>query len=134
MIRQISIFAENKKGSLSTLTGILKDENINIEAMIINDSGEYGIIRMLVDDPERTYDILKGKGYLVHVDSVYAVDMQDTPGSLNGLLSDISAAGVNVDYVYISFSRSKANPIAVFHTEVADGLEESLTWKGYKLL
>ena len=134
MIRQISIFAENKKGSLSTLTGILKDENINIAAMINNDSGEYGIIRMLVDDPERTYDILKGKGYLVHVDSVYAVDMQDTPGSLNGLLSDISAAGVNVDYVYISFSRSKANPIAVFHTEVADGLEESLTWKGYKLL
>lgn len=134
MIRQISIFAENKKGSISTITGILKDENINIEAMIINDSGEFGIIRMLVDDPDRTDQVLKDRRYLVHVDDVYAVDMEDTPGSLNRLLSDISASGVSVDYVYISFSRTKASPIAVFHVEEADGLEESLIWKGYHLL
>ena len=134
MIRQISVFAENAMGTMKHITQVLEDAQINMSILITNDSAEYGIIRMLVDDPQRTYDILKGKGYLVHIDSVYAVDMQDTPGSLNGLLSAISESGVNVDYVYISFSRSKANPIAVFHTEVADGLEESLAWKGYKLL
>lgn len=131
MIEQISIFAENKKGAMCAVTDVLERENINMQALVTNDSAEFGIIRMLTSDPDAAYRAFQKAGYLVHRDPVIAVDMEDRPGCLNHLLHDIEKVNINIDYLYISFDRDFTNPIAVIKAPDQDTLEECLTGLGY---
>ena len=99
MYKQLSIFAENKRGAMNALTKILKDNDVNISALVTNDSAEFGIVRMIVDNPDKAYKALSDLGYLCRLDSVAAVEMEDTCGSLDQLLSDITSAYLNLDYI-----------------------------------
>ena len=80
MLNQVSVFAENNKGALRKMTSVLADANINIYTMLANDSAEFGIIRLIVTDPELAASELRKAGYQCHLDRVVAVEMGDTPG------------------------------------------------------
>ena len=133
MIKQISIFAENRKGAMQTLTAALAGANIDIETMVTNDSAEFGIIRMIVSDPELAKKVLTEAGYLVHIDDVISVDLNDTPGGLNTLLLDIKKTNVNLDYLYISYDRKTGVPQAIIQSQDLADFEECLQGYGHRL-
>ncbi|MCQ2528692.1 MAG: amino acid-binding protein [Saccharofermentans sp.] len=134
MLKQLSIFAENKRGAMNAITSILKENEINITTLVTNDSAEFGIVRMVVDDPTKAFDAMKKNGYLCRIDSVAAVEMQDTFGSLDALLGCITDAYLNLDYLYISFNRETLAPVAILKSTDGDELESFLKGKGYTLL
>ena len=86
MLKQLSIYAENKKGNLQHITRILTDENINIWGSVTNDSAEYGIIRMVVSDAEKAKDALEKENFLCRLTDIIGVEMDDEVGNLNSLL------------------------------------------------
>ena len=134
MLEQISIFSENQKGALSKMTSILMENNINLQAMIVNYSAEFGIVRFLLEDGKRAQKILGQAGYLCHTDAVYAAVISDEVGGLNKLLKDVAEIGINIDYIYMSHDRESGEPIAVFHSQDIEGVEEALTWRGYRMV
>ena len=133
MLHQVSVFAENNKGTLRKMTSILADTNINIYTMLANDSAEFGIIRLIVTDPELAVQELKKAGYQCHMDRVVAVEMGDTPGCLDKILDHLCQANVAIDYLYISYNRQTATPVAIFKTREME-TETFLRGKGYNLL
>lgn len=134
MVKQLSVFAENARGSMASITGAIAEEGINIMALVTNDSAEYGIVRMIVSDPQRAHDALVAKGYLCKLASVMCVYISDEPGCLAQLLQEVTDSGVNVDYLYVSYDRETAAPIAIMHTDYAEELGVALSSKGYRLL
>jgi hypothetical protein len=86
MIRQLSIFAENRRGAMNAITKVLTEKQINMNTLVTNDSAEFGIIRMLVSDTDKAFSSLKEAGYLCHSDTVAAAEIGDECGSLNALL------------------------------------------------
>ena len=134
MLKQLSIFAENQKGAMNRMTGLLSEANVNLQALLTNDSAEFGIVRMLVSDCEKAYEVLENAGYLCHVDKVIGVDIADEKGSLNQLLNTLTAGNINVDYLYMSYDRNAATPIAVIRTADPYEVEELLRGNGYRVL
>ena len=130
MVNQISILAENKKGAVRAVTGILSDAGINIQSFVTNDSAEFGIIRMLVSDAERAAALLTAAGYQIKQTPVMAIEIPDEPGSLDKLLQRIESANVNIDYLYTSFDRNSAGPVIAIHADDMDELEMFLSAGG----
>lgn len=133
MLNQVSVFAENKKGALHRLTSVLANANINMYTMVSNDSAEYGIIRIIVPTPQEALQALQDAGYQCRLDQVLAIDMADTPGSLDKILDDLEAANVNINYLYISYNRQAATPVAIMKITEPE-IEAFLTGKGYTLV
>ncbi len=134
MIRQISIFAENKKGAMMRMTDTLIEEGINMYSLITNDSAEFGIVRILVDDPDGAAAALQKAGYLCHIDKVIAMEIPDEPGSLNRVLKDIHYGNINLDYLYVTNSSRVETALAVLHTAEIDQVEQFLKVRGYKVM
>ena len=134
MVRQVSIFAENSRGALRNITSALKAVNVNIIALVTNDSAAFGIVRMIVDDADAAVKALRDAGYMVHCDSVLVVDIDDGPGGLDQLLTTINDARTNIDYLYISYDRVRSTPGAVIHSLDYAELESCLRSNGWKVL
>ena len=134
MIRQLSIFAENKKGAMHQITQVLADAQINMNTLVTNDSAEFGIIRMLVSDTDRAARALKEAGYMCHTDYVAAAEIGDECGSLNRLLNVISDGNINLDYLYVTYSGLSRRPVAILRSVDIMEVEEFLKAKGYKML
>ena len=134
MTEQISIYAENKKGAMSTITGLLKDAEINIMSILTNDSGEFGTVRMLVSDVPLAKEVFEKAGYQVHIDHVIGIYMEDRCGGLNEILQAITDSNINIHYIYISYDRENASPIAIMKTSGSAEVESCLRSKGYRLL
>ena len=134
MLKQLSIYAENKKGTLQCITGILSKEQINILGSVTNDSAEYGIIRMVVSDAARAKEAIEKEGYLCRLTNVTGVEVADKVGNLHQLLLALSESNINVDYVYLSFNRSSGKPVLIFHTEGTYEVEACLTGKGFTVV
>ncbi|MCR4841873.1 MAG: amino acid-binding protein [Eubacterium sp.] len=133
-MKQVSIFAENVKGAMQSITQTLTDAGINIMGMVTNDSAEYGIIRMAVDKTDDAIAALKEKGYICKSQTVIGVEIEDMPGALNDLLEAIAVSNVNVNYIYISYNRSSTRPIIILHTEDISEVSNCLQGKGFKLV
>ncbi len=131
MLKQLSIYAENKKGALQIITAALFEEGINIWGSVTNDSAEYGIIRMVVSDPVKASRKLTEKGYLCRLTDVIAVETEDKPGALNTLLTALIESNINVDYTYLSFNRDSSMPVMILHTEGTEEVESCLKSKGF---
>ena len=101
MLKQIAIFAQNTKGALQKITQILFDEQINIMGSVTNDSAEYGIIRMVVSEPEKAKKALTAAGYMCQLNQVLGVEVEDQPGNLNQLLTTLSESNVTINYIYL---------------------------------
>ena len=134
MFKQLSIFAENKRGAMGALTSIIRENGINISTLVTNDSAEFGIVRMVVDDADKAYKAISEKGYLCRLDSVCAVEMEDKVGYLDNLLSDIANGYLNLDYIYISYNRETNAPIAILKSSDGDEIESFLKGKGYTII
>ena len=134
MLRQLSIFAENKKGTMKRITGILKEEEINILGSVTNDSAEYGIIRMVISDAYKAKEALEKAGYLCKLTDVTGVEMADEVGNLNCLLQALSDSNINVEYIYLSFNRDSGKPILIFHAQDITEVENCLRGKGFTVV
>ncbi len=100
VVEQISIFLENKAGRMMEVTKTLYENNINIRALSLADTSDFGILRMIVDDNDKTKQVLRDKGFTVGRTSVVAVQVSDTPGGLHYVLELLSEAEINVEYMY----------------------------------
>ena len=100
LIKQISIFAENKAGRLEKITGELKSANINIRAFTIAEVGDFGVMRMVVDKPELAHNVLHDAGFTVSETDVLGIEMSDSPGGLHEISTVLGSNAINVDYAY----------------------------------
>ena len=131
MLKQVSIYAENKKGQMEHITGVLARENINILGSVTNDSAEFGIIRMVTTESEKAMEALEKEGYHCRLNPVLAVEVTDEVGNLNKLLKALDESNINLDYLYLSFNRETGRPIMVFHCEGPYEVEDCLRNKGF---
>ncbi len=99
-VKQISVFIENKKGALATCTRYIADHGINIRALSIADTQDFGILRIICDDPKSTESVLKAGGYITTVTDVLATEIADKPGSMATILEVLAEAQVIVEYTY----------------------------------
>lgn len=134
MLKQISIFTENRKGALQKITGILAEADINILGSVTNDSAEYGIVRLIVSDPAKAITLFQEQEYMCRMTDVLGIEVQDEVGNLNKLLVEMKDSNISVDYVYLSFNRQSGKPIMVLHVEEAYEVEECLKNKGFVTL
>ena len=133
MLNQVSIYAENKKGTMEHITDVLAKGDINILGSVTNDSAEFGIIRMITSNPEKAVEVLEKEGYFCKLTPVLAVEVTDEVGNLNKLLKALNESNINVDYLYLSFNRESGRPIMVFHAEGPYEVESCLVAKGFSM-
>lgn len=131
MLKQLSIFAENTKGAMHKMTQILQKNEINILGSVTNDSAEYGIVRMVVSDPDKAARSLTEAGFLCKLTDVLGIEVKDEVGNLNNLLQSFLDSNVNIDYLYLSFNRDTGRPIMVLHVEDIMEVEACLKSKGF---
>ncbi len=134
MLKQVSIYAENRKGTMCKITDILLRNEINILGSVTNDSAEYGIIRMVVSDAEKACEALMAEGYFCRTTDVIGVEIEDEVGNLHKLLATLLESNIDVDYLYLSFNRDSGKPIMVFHCQDSMEVAGCLAAKGYSVL
>jgi hypothetical protein len=99
-VKQLSVFIENKAGRVSEVTDVLGEAGVNIRGFSVSDTADYGIVRLIVDDPHRGHEALSSAGFTVKENDVICLELPDHPGGLAGVLKMVSGAGVNIEYVY----------------------------------
>lgn len=112
-VKQISVFLENKKGRLADVTRILAAESVNIRALSLADTADFGVLRIIVNDAERCLAVLKKASFVAQVTDVVAIEVEDRPGGLARILEMLDAAGVNVEYMYAYVEKSKDNAVVI---------------------
>ncbi len=119
-VEQISIFLENKSGRLAEVTSVLSEAGINIRALYLADTADYGILRLIVNDTEKARQVLKDKGFTVEKTRVVAIEVPDRPGGLSSILETIKDEGINVEYMYAFVEKSGENAIVIFRFDEFD--------------
>jgi hypothetical protein len=119
-VRQISVFLENRSGRLAKIATALGHAGINIRAMSLADTSDFGILRLVVTDADKAVDILKDHGFTVRVSHVVAAVIPDIPGALGNLLSILEHAGLNVEYMYAFIQKSMEEAILIFRFDDLD--------------
>jgi hypothetical protein len=109
VLKQLSIFVENRLGSMAEATGVLAENNINIRAFTTADTTDFGILRLIVDKPELAAEKLRENALIVNVTSVIGVKLSDAPGSFHKVLHTLSQAGIAVEYSYAFVSRNEGS-------------------------
>ena len=99
-IKQLSVFIENTPGRVSEVTDLLGGRGVNIRGFSVADTADYGILRLVVDEPAEAAELLRDKGFTVRENDVVCVRLDDRPGDLARVLKVVSAAGVNIEYIY----------------------------------
>ena len=117
ILNQLSVFLENKPGMLSAFINTLAENNVDLQALSIADSRDYGVLRIIVDDPSRVAGMLITKDWPCTVTPVLAVTVPDEPGSLTHILSVLADGGVSLSYSYAFFSREKGRAVIVLRVE-----------------
>ncbi len=125
-VKQISIFIENKPGSLAEVTKFIAESKINLKALSIADTQEFGILRIITDNPDDARELLKNEGYTVTATSVLAVELSDTPGSMASILEVLSDAGVSVEYTYAFMSHIQDKAYMIFRVDDNDKATKAL--------
>ena len=125
-VKQISIFIENKKGSLAEVTKFIADKKINLKALSIADTQDFGILRIITDKPDEARDMLKNEGYTVTATSVLAVELTDAPGSMASILSVLSENNVSVEYTYAFMSTVDNKAYMIFRVDDNDKATKTL--------
>lgn len=130
MIRQISVLVENEVGTLSEVTDVLAKENINIKAFSVFDTQYFGILRLIVDRPDDAERILRENGFGYKVGNVVAIELENVPGALNGVLKLLAAEGFFVNYMYSMVLNGEEAPLMVIHLNDEEKAEQFLKEKG----
>ncbi len=125
-VEQLSIFLENKTGRLSEVTHAIASAKINIRALSLADTSDFGILRLIVDDTEKAKLILKDAGFTVGRTAVVAVEVDDTPGGLDHILQTLTREGINVEYMYAFVQRGGASATLILRFDRTDQAIEVL--------
>jgi hypothetical protein len=134
MIKQLSVFIENKKGTLANLTGALVKNNLDIRAIAVFDTNEFGIVRLVVDNPDKALEVLKKEGFIAKLSRVIAIEPEDTPGSLNNIFNILSEHDINIDYIYAFVMRLHELPYIAFKVDKLEKAVEVLTANGINVV
>ena len=134
MIKQISVFVENEHGSMMRVTSALTEAHINIRAISTFDTPEFGIMRLVVDEPERAKESLTSKGFVTRVNDVIGVELEDKKGNLNQMLKILADGKINVNYIYSFVIRKDKAPVMIFHTDDFELAEQVLRDADVKLI
>ena len=129
-IPQISVFLENKAGQLADITGILSENQVNMRAINIAETTDYGVLRLIVDDASRASSILLEQGFILTMTPVVGVAVPDTPGGLSRALGVISDAGIDVEYMYSVFGQKDGQACMIFRVADSDGMTAVLEKSG----
>ena len=123
-VDQLSIFLENRSGRLAEVTRLLSEAGVNIRALSLADTSDFGILRLIVSDFTKAKDKLKEAGFTVGRTSVVAVKVSDDPGGLHAILSMLQDAGINVEYMYAFVQQSGDSAVLIFRFDRTDqGIE-----------
>jgi hypothetical protein len=133
VIRQISLFAENKPGKLATVARVLGEAKVNIRALTIAEAGDFGVIRMVVDDTQKAYEVLSEKGFTVSVTGVIGAEIRDVPGELYKIAGVLGDNDVNIDYAY-SFLTPHEKAILIIRVDDTERAVELLEKNGIKVV
>lgn len=133
-VDQLSIFLENKSGRLAEVTDTLAKAGLNIRALSLADTADFGILRLIVNDPEKARKLLKDGGFAVAKTEVVAVEVPDMPGGLAGLLEKLSGADINIEYLYAFIQKSGENAIIICLFDEIDRAIAAVEKSGVRLL
>jgi len=133
-VNQISVFLENKSGRLAAVTRILAKHNVNIRALSIADTSDFGILRLIVDQPQLAFEALKKEGFSVSLTEVIGVEMPDKPGGLAGVLDILEANGFNIEYLYAFIGKGDNGALVIFRVERPEEAVKCLEENGVKVV
>lgn len=133
-VEQISIFIENKSGRLAEVTGVLAESGINIRALSLADTSDFGILRLIVNDSQKALKVLREQHFTVSITDVIGIEVPDSPGGLTSLLQILDQNNVNVEYMYAFAEFSGDNAIIIFRFDNVDEAIAALSSHGIKIL
>ncbi len=133
-IKQLNIFVENKQGALVAITDTLANHDINIRALSIADTEEFGILRLIVNDNDTACKILSEEGYLIKITDVVGVKIGDQPGKLSKALEVIDKAKINMEYLYAFMARTEKHAYVVLRVADNDLAERALEEAGFHMI
>jgi hypothetical protein len=119
-VKQVSIFLENRQGRLAAVTKALGSNDINIRAFSVADTADFGVVRLIVNDPNRACDILRANGFMVTITDVLAVEVPDKPGGLAYILEVLQKARLNIEYLYAFVEKRSDYALVIFRLEDID--------------
>ena len=133
-VEQIAVFLENKSGRLAEITSILAENDINIRALSVADTADFGILRLIVDKVEKAKVVLKENGFTVGKTNVIAGEVPDRTGGLASVLKVVEKAGLNVEYMYAFVNKTGEDAVLIFRFDTMDKAIETLQQSGFKIL
>jgi len=133
-IKQLTVFVPNRKGTIVSVTDILAKNNINLRALSIAETEDFGILRLIVNDETAAEKVLKEKGYLIKVVDVVGVKIGDEPGKLTAALDILDKADINVEYLYAFMARTEKHAYVVLRVEDNDLAKRALTTSGFHII
>ena len=134
-IKQISVFVENKPGSMNAMTDVLASNNIDMRALSLAEAADFGIVRIIVDNVYAATTVLKDAGYIHSITPVVGVAIPDTPGGLNKVLKVLTDAQVNVEYMYAFLGGKNAeHAYMIFRVQDDSAATAALAAKGIKVV
>lgn len=133
-IKQLSVFVENRPGRLSAITRLFGDNGIDIRAMSIADTKDFGILKLIVNDPDKALEVLKANDFSVTITNVIAIGIDDVPGGLAGAMETLYENNVSVEYMYAFISKTENTAYVIFRVENNENAALALKEKGYKIL
>lgn len=131
---QISVFLENKTGRLAKVTRILAEAKINIRALSLADTSDFGILRLIVDKNEQAEKTLKDAGFTVRKTRVVAVEVSDRPGGLSNILSFLDSKSINVEYMYAFVRQKEDNAVMIFRFDDIDAAVSALMEQKFSVI
>ena len=132
IIDQLSVFSENKAGMLAEITGQLAAADIDIEALTIADTAEFGVLRLIVDSPKKAVSVLKLGGFIATLTPVIALRMKNKPGALAEIAKVLTDAGTSIEYLYASVTREIDSAFVILRVEDEAAAVELLSGKGFE--
>ena len=133
-IKQLTVFVPNRKGTMVAVTDILAKNNINIRALSIAETEDFGILRLIVNDLSKAVEVLSDNNYLIKVVDVVGVKIGDEPGKLTAALDVLDKKDINVEYLYAFMARTEKHAYVVLRVENNEMAESALTDAGFKLI
>ena len=133
-VEQISVFLENKAGRLFEVTGILNEAQVNIRALALADTSDFGVLRLIVDNNDRAVAALKENGFTVGKTEVVAVQIEDKPGGLHNILKHLKETRLNVEYMYSYMRRMGNNAVMIFRFDDVPAAIQLLKEKGFPIV
>lgn len=133
-LKQLTVFVENKKGALASITATLAEHNVNIRALSIADTQDFGILRLIVNDNDTAVKTLKEEGYVLKITEVVGVKIGDAPGKLSKALEVLDSENINMEYLYAFMSRTEKHAYVVLRVEDNAHAESALENAGFHLI